>query len=209
MSQNRRIWDFPTRLFHWSLAAAVTTSLVSVNVNAMETHIVSGGVVGGLLLFRIMWGLWGASTAQFHRFVPTPGRLIKHLLGQGGNYAGHSPLGALSVIAMLLALAVQVISGMVSDDDIYLEGPLRSEVSSATARFAGSVHAWTSEIILVLIALHLCAILFYRLVRGKGLTWPMITGHGKAGDDMRPRPLWLSLATMAIAAAIIVYIYYR
>lgn len=208
MHRDKRIWDFPTRLFHWALAASVITSLVSVNISAMETHIMSGGVVGALLLFRLMWGLWGASTAQFHRFVPTPGKLIAFLKGNAA-YTGHSPLGALSVVAMLLALAVQVASGMVSDDEIYLEGPLRSEVTSATARFAGSVHAWTSEIIWVLIGLHLAAIVFYRLVRGKPLTRAMITGRGEGTDEVRPRPLWLSLATMAISAGVVLYIYWR
>lgn len=203
------VWDWPTRLFHWGLAAAIATSYLSIEFNAIETHLISGGVAGGLILFRVMWGIWGATTAQFHRFVPTPGRLIAALSGRGRPTTGHSALAALSVLAMLIAIAVQVATGMVSDDDIYIEGPLRSEVTSATASLAGTIHAWTSDIILGLIALHVLAIGVYRY-RGKPLTRAMITGRGDVPDGpMQPRPLWLALGTMAAAAATILFIYWR
>ena len=203
------VWDWPIRVFHWALASAVTVSFLSIEFNAIELHLISGGVVGGLILFRLMWGIWGAATAQFHRFVPTPARLIAFLRGRSEPVTGHSPLAALSVLALLTALGVQVATGMVSDDDIYIEGPLRSEVTSATAKLAGSIHAWTSEVILVLISLHLAAILIYRL-RGKRLTRAMIGGRGEVpSGPALPRPHWVSLATMAVSAAIILFIYWR
>ena len=203
------VWDWPTRVFHWGLVATIATSILSIEFNAIETHLISGGFAGGLVLFRLMWGIWGATTAQFHRFVPNPRRLVVLLTGRGPAATGHSALAALSVLAMLAAIAVQVATGMMSDDDIYIEGPLRSEVSSATASLAGTIHAWTSDIILALIALHLVAIAVYQ-IRGKSLTRAMITGHGDTPTGpMRPRPLWLALGTMAIATAIILAIYWR
>lgn len=200
---SQKIWDLPTRLFHWGLAVAVAVSLISVRINEMEIHIISGGVVFGLLIFRICWGVWGSSTAQFHRFFPSPARVWAQLRGRAAGYTGHSPLGALSVIAMLGALTVQTATGLVADDEIYITGPLRSEVSSATAASAMKIHAFVGDLLLILIALHLVAILVYQLVWRHALTRAMITGQGPAsGAAPRFRPAWLALATITASAAI-------
>lgn len=202
------VWDLPTRLFHWLLVVAVATSFASVELDAMETHMLSGGVVLGLLLFRLMWGIWGASTAQFHRFVPTPGRLVASLRSHAAH-TGHTPLGALSVLAMLGVLCLQVATGLVSDDEIFYEGPLRSYVTAATSRAAVALHETSSDVLLALVALHLGAILFYRYARGRRLVPAMLHGRGEIGaGPARDRPLWLAALT-ALSSAAVVYVIYR
>lgn len=202
-----KIWDAPTRLFHWALACAVATSMISVNVDEMEIHILSGSVVFALLMFRILWGIWGASTAQFHRFFPAPGDLIAYLKGRWLARPGHTPVGALSVFAMLGALMAQVGTGLVADDEIYVTGPLRNFVGAAQASSATSAHGVIDDVILILIGLHISAILIYR-IRGKRLTRAMITGEGQgAGPAVVFRPVWLSLATMAVSAGAAYYVF--
>ena len=176
-NQSTSVWDFPTRLFHWALAIGILLSWLSVELDYMEVHLISGAVVTGLLLFRIFWGLWGASTAQFHRFIPTPKRLLNYLKGQGSDYLGHSPLGALSVIAMLILLLVQALTGLVSEDDIYLIGPLNQFVSADVAEFAHRIHHSNWEILQFFIALHIGAIFYYLFFKKRNLIIAMITGR--------------------------------
>ncbi len=174
-----KVWDFPIRLFHWGLVAAIATSFVSMELENMEVHVISGACILGLIIFRTLWGIWGASTAQFHHFIPSPIRLFQYLRNSAEkNLAriGHSPIAALSVVAMLLAVAFQTVTGLVADDDVYTTGPLIDYVESDFSEWATGLHATSSDVLLGLIALHIAAILFYKLVKKRGLVKPMITG---------------------------------
>ncbi|MEZ5660276.1 MAG: cytochrome b/b6 domain-containing protein [Burkholderiaceae bacterium] len=136
------MWDLPTRLFHWALAGAVIFSFVSVEIfENTPAHVASGIVVLGLLVFRLCWGLVGASTARFSRFVPGPGTLFAYLKNPArfAGRPGHNPLGALSVLAMLAALSFQVATGLFSDDEIFTTGPLARFVSSEFVSLATSL----------------------------------------------------------------------
>ncbi|QTN23483.1 cytochrome b/b6 domain-containing protein [Rhizobacter sp. AJA081-3] len=178
-----RVWDLPTRLFHWGLAACVIGSVVSAKIggNAMVWHFRFGYVVFTLLAFRLLWGMVGGRWSRFGSFVYAPATLLRYL--RGGSRAeehhevGHSPLGALSVFAMLVILAVQVGSGLFADDEISNTGPLIKFVSGATSSTLTSWHKtfgqWT---ILTLVALHVAAIVMYRLRRGRDLVRPMLVG---------------------------------
>mgnify|MGYP003610026477 FL=1 len=130
-----RIWDLPTRLFHWALFVCVVALVVTAKVggNAMNLHLRLGQVVFALLLFRLLWGFVGGHWSRFASFFPTPARLARYLGGRAtaADTAGHNPLGALSVLAMLLVLGAQVGSGLFSDDDIAFSGPLTALVSCA------------------------------------------------------------------------------
>lgn len=175
-----KVWDFPTRLFHWCLLIGIITSWASVKTDNMEIHINSAAFVLGLLIFRITWGLWGASTAQFQHFIPSPKTLLNYLkndLPDNILSIGHSPLGALSVIGLLLAIGVQAATGLVADDEIFITGPLIDYVSSDTSSWATSLHVKNADILLGLIVLHLAAIAFYLTFKKNNLIVPMITGY--------------------------------
>ncbi len=128
-----RIWDLPTRLFHWVLALAVVLLVISAKVggDAMHLHMRLGYLVFALLLFRLVWGVLGGHWSRFARFVPTPARLRAYLRGspEASLHAGHNPLGALSVLAMLAVLSLQVASGLFADDEIAYSGPLTARAS--------------------------------------------------------------------------------
>lgn len=204
-----RVWDFPTRLFHGVLALAVIGSVVSAKIGgaAMVWHFRCGYLVFGLLLFRLVWGLMGGRWSRFSSFLWSPGALLRYLRGQpraGEHFeVGHSPLGALSVFALLAVLAVQVATGLVGDDEIASVGPLNRFVATATGLAATAWHKhWGQWLVLALVALHLAAIAAYALKR-RNLVGPMIHGDktlpaGVPGsaDDGAAR-----LRALAVAAA--------
>lgn len=178
-----RIWDLPTRLFHWLLAAAVIGALATawIGGNAMVWHMRSGLAVLALLVFRIGWGLVGGRWSRFAHFVYAPATVLRYLRGeqQPGEHfeAGHNPLGSLSVFGLLGFLAVQVGTGLFADDEIAFQGPLNHFVSTDRGLALTSWHHdFGQYILLVLIAMHIAAIVFYLLRKKINLLRPMITG---------------------------------
>lgn len=179
-----RVWDLPTRLFHWLLAVCFVGSFVTVKTGGfwMDYHLWFGYATVALLIFRLIWGVVGPDSARFSRFVKGPGTVLAYLRGQHVGGTGHSPLGALSVVAMLLALAVQAGSGLFADDGIFTSGPLAGQVSAATADTLTAIHQTGEPILLALIGLHLVAIAWYVLVRRRALVRAMVTGDKRRGD---------------------------
>ncbi len=173
-----RIWDLPTRLFHWALVACVVGSIVSANVggNALAWHFRFGYAILALLLFRLAWGFVGPRYARFSSFAPNPAAALRHLRGRAPVTPGHSPLGALSVYAMLVVLAVQAGTGLFANDAILWEGPLRNWVSNATSDRLTSLHLANRYVLIALIALHVATISWYALVRRQALVRRMIVG---------------------------------
>ena len=189
-AQKVRVWDLPTRLFHWLLALAIVALVVTAKVggNAMHWHLQLGQAVLALLIFRLLWGVFGGRWSRFAHFVYAPGTLLRYLRGQGTpeHSAGHSPLGALSVWAMLLVLLAQVASGLLSDDEIAFSGPLTRFASGDTVSLATHYHAhWGQYLIYALMGLHLLAVVYYSLQR-RGLVRAMITGDKRLAEPVPP-----------------------
>lgn len=216
-----RIWDLPTRLFHWLLALCVIGLIVTGNVggNAMAWHFRLGYVVLALLLFRIIWGLVGGRWSRFVHFVRGPGTIARYLRGRAEPRehldVGHNPLGALSVLALLTLLLVQVGFGLVADDEIANVGPLNKYVDASVAALATAWHKGTGKLILiVLVVLHIGAIAYYRLRKGQNLVAPMIRGDKHLAGDVPPArddpvtrglALVLVLACAALVAFVVTY----
>lgn len=186
-----RIWDLPTRLFHWALVVCVIGLVISGNVggNAMVWHFRFGYCVLTLLLFRLVWGFIGGRWSRFASFVYAPGTLLAHLRGDSRpeHTAGHSPTGALSVFAMLLVLLAQVSSGLMSDDEIAFAGPLTVWVSSQTVSLATGYHKEVGKLLLIgLVVLHLLAIAYYKKVKKTSLVGPMLQGDKALSSPVEP-----------------------
>jgi cytochrome b len=177
----------------------------SVHNDHTDWHIWSGVAILTLLVFRLLWGFVGSSTARWTSFIRGPRGIIDYLRGRWTGI-GHTPLGALSVIALFLALAVQVGLGLISEDeDGLFFGPLANLVSPETSDWARDLHeTWFETAILGLVALHLAAILFYR-IRGTALIKPMITGKAEVASHvapMRPGKWWVALICLGIALGV-------
>ena len=214
-----RVWDLPTRLFHWLLAAAVVAQVTTGTIGgaAMTWHFRVGYCVFGLIVFRLVWGLVGGHWSRFASFIYGPASVLRYVRGQALSgdhfHVGHNPLGSASVFAMLAMLAVQVATGVVADDDIGNTGPLNRHVSSA---FALTMTAWHKgpgiALILALVVLHIGAIVFYTWRKGHDLVRPMVGGDKllpgtvpASVDDRLTRTRALAIAVMcaALVAAIV------
>ena len=198
------VWDLPVRLVHWLLALLIGFSWWSVHNHHTDWHIWSGCAILTLLIFRLLWGFVGSSTARFATFVRGPGAIRDYFRGRWSGI-GHNPLGALSVLALFAAVAVQVGLGLISEDEDGLyTGPLFRLVSMDTSDKARDIHEQWFNVILALVVLHVLAIIFYRL-RGKHLIKPMITGRAMADpgtQPMRPGKWWVALICLAAGVGI-------
>lgn len=200
------VWDWPIRLFHWALLISVVVSWVAVDIlDDTELHMQSGQVVLGLLAFRVAWGFVGPRSARFTQFIRGPRTVLQYLRGQPVSYVGHNPLGALSVVALLASLLVQVLTGLASDDEIFSSGPLAKHLPAEWVEYAHSIHHLNWDILTVLVLLHIAAIIFYA-VHGKNLVRPMITGYNSNHDNeaagIQNRPFWLPVVIAALAAVL-------
>jgi cytochrome b len=216
-----RVWDLPTRLFHWLLVLAVIGLFVTGHVggNAIAWHFRLGYLVMGLLVFRLVWGFVGGRWSRFASFVHGPGTVVRYLRGgqRPGEHldVGHNPLGAGSVLALLALLAVQVGTGLISDDEIANQGPLNRYVETDTGLAAMAWHKGYGQWALVaLVALHVAAIAYYLLVKKRNLVRPMIDGDKPlpattpaSSDGLGARALALALA--AASAALVAWVVNR
>jgi cytochrome b len=210
-----RVWDLPTRCFHWTLALAVIGSVVSAKVggNAMVWHMRLGCLVLALIAFRVLWGLVGGRWSRFASFIYAPTTVLRYLRGQTRPDehldVGHNPLGSFSVFGLLALLGLQVATGLVADDEIATVGPLSRFVSADTVSLATSWHKQYGQwILLALVALHVVAILFYLLKKKQNLVRPMWAGDKPlpadtpaSADGSRQRLLAVVLFALCAALA--------
>lgn len=214
MLRKVRVWDLPTRCFHWALAVFFFGLLTTAQMggDAMVWHFRCGYAVLTLLLFRIIWGVIGGRWSRFSSFIYAPGTIWSYLKGRGlpEHSIGHSPLGAGSVFALLGFLLVQVATGLVSDDEIAAAGPLGKFVSGELVSAATFYHTAVGKLILIGLALlHIGAILFYHFKKHQNLVLPMILGD-KVSDlkvDNSKDDKWsrvLALVVLSGCAALVV-----
>ena len=210
-----RVWDLPTRSFHWVLATCVLASIASawIGGNAMVWHFRLGYVVFTLLAFRLVWGLVGGHWSRFVNFIYAPASIVRYLRGESRadehHEVGHNPLGAFSVFGVLALLAFQVGTGLFADDEISNTGPLIKFVSGATSLAMTKWHKGYGQwLIIALIVLHVAAILYYLLAKKRNLVKPMVTGDKQlvasaphAVDNTRSRTL--AAVLLAVCAALV------
>ncbi len=179
-----RLWDPATRLFHWALVAAFATSFLLGEFGPliMTAHFWSGYAIVCLLAFRLVWGVAGPRPARFAQFLKGPGAVLAYARTvperAPSRWPGHNPLGGWSVVALLAAIAATAATGLVADPDDYINvGPLAGWVDPATRRAAVGWHHWFGGLALALVALHVAAILFYRIWKREDLVKPMLDGE--------------------------------
>lgn len=199
--QAMRIWDGPTRLFHWALAVLVLAAFVTglQGGNWMPWHERAGLAILGLLSFRLVWGFVGSTYARFAEFVPTPQRVLAYARGAWQGL-GHNPMGALSVFALLGVLLFQALTGLFANDDIAFQGPLSALVSKGVGDSLSGLHRQAIWLIGALVGLHIAAALYYLLARGKNLILPMITGVKSVESTAAAQPATGGGVLMAIIA---------
>jgi cytochrome b len=207
-SGGRKIWDAPVRLFHGALILAVTGAFVTnrLGVAYFKYHLLCGYAVILLVAFRILWGVFGTRHARFSNFVRGPRAVLAYVgdlsRGRAAAYAGHNPLGALMVVALLAALAAQAAAGLFANDEIFNAGPFAALVSKETGLRLTGLHKTLFYWIVVAVALHIVGVLAHVLGKGEALLRAMITGR-KPDHATHPSDA-ISSSRLAVAAAIFI-----
>lgn len=184
------VWDLPVRLFHWLLAFGIAFAVVAGKLggNWIVWHGRAGLFILGLVTFRIVWGFVGSATARFSTFVRGPAAIKAYLRGEWKGI-GHNPLGALSVLALLALVAVQVGTGLLANDDIAYQGPLADLVGKAQSNALTGIHHLLVNALYAVAALHVAAIVFYVRVKRENLLKPMVTGWKEVNAEGVPEAL--------------------
>lgn len=181
----KRVWDLPTRLFHWMLVVTVSVGWWlgdNLSFNNIDWHFYLGYTTGGLIVFRIIWGFVGPGPSRLLPLFQSPKAVLTYgktlSQRQPSGTAGHNPMGGYSVLLILATIAVQVSTGLFSEaDDLFSEGPLASYASRDVILLCNYIHEIASEVLLVLIGLHIAVILFYRFWKRENLVTAMVTGR--------------------------------
>jgi cytochrome b len=198
------VWDAPIRLFHWLAAALVAAAYATWRLNWMVWHGRIGDALLALLLFRLLWGLFGSETARFSRFVASPRTAVGHLkyalLREPDRQVGHNPAGGWMVLFLLGLLLAETLTGIYVANDIADVGPLTEMVPASVANAINAAHAILWDVLLAAIVLHVLAIAAYAAVKGQSLLLPMITGTKVLPTNVPP-PRIASAARAAVLMA--------
>jgi cytochrome b len=206
------VWDLPVRIVHWAFVLLLGVSWYTAENGMLDWHSRSGYALLGLLLFRLMWGFIGSSTARFTEFVKGPKVIWQHLLSlrerKPNTGIGHNPLGAISVIALLGLMATQMITGLFAVDIDGIEsGPLSDRVSFEQGRWLAEAHQTSFTLLLVLVASHLAAVGFYQFYKRDNIVGAMITGrHRTTSASLKPAAVWRSVLCAIVAICIAAFV---
>lgn len=191
MTSQVNVWDIFTRLFHWLLVASIGFAWWTGEQGGdwMEWHARCGYAVLALVLFRILWGIWGSHFARFRQFIYSPLYTMRYgvsmLRKQDKHYLGHNPLGGWMVITLMLLCALQAGTGLFANDDIMMEGPLAHLIRYELSSDLTSLHKKLFDLMLIAVALHIAAVLFHQFLRSEPLITSMFTGKKPLIEDQQ------------------------
>jgi cytochrome b len=216
LSGRVRVWDAPTRIFHWLLASLVMFSFITGKVGGawMEWHLKSGYAILTLLLFRLAWGIGGSPTARFAQFLRGPRATLAYAreiaASRHSPAWGHNPMGGWMVVLMLAIFLFQACTGLFADDDISTQGPLAVKVSNDLVSTLTSLHKANQWVMGAAVALHLAAIAFHRVRLGDDLVGPMLHGWKAVPPGLRPPEMagGSTLLAGALLAASAAFVYW-
>lgn len=183
------VWDLPTRLFHWTLLGLVVFQWASAEIGGelLDYHLLTGYAIAALVLFRVVWGFVGGRYARFSSFVHGVGPTLEYARAMraktAARHLGHNPLGGWMILALLVILAIQVATGLFSNDEIMTEGPLRHLVSDQLSSLLTSIHGLGFDLLMALVALHVGAVYVYKVFKKEDLIRPMLTGYKESGEE--------------------------
>ena len=204
--ERKLVWDLPLRLFHWLLVALFATSWLTAELGLIDLHFYAGYATATLILFRLAWGAAGPRYARFTSFIAGPARVFRYLRGwargASAEPAGHTPPGGWMILLLLALLAAQVATGMVNSHDGADTGPWYWAASRSLRDLGSSWHGRLFDLLLVFAAVHVVAVLLYRLRPGIDLVGPMFTGRKRTGEpSIASSRLPLAALLLAVAAA--------
>jgi cytochrome b len=167
-TEKTRVWDLPTRLFHWSLAISfVLAFLTSESERWRDIHVQAGYAMAILIGFRLIWGFVGSTHSRFSDFLPTPAKLKAYLgslmAGRPEHYVGHNPAGAVAIFALLGLGLASAASGWVIYQDM-------------GGHFMEELHEVAANGMMGVVGIHLLGVLVSSWLHHENLVRAMITG---------------------------------
>lgn len=210
MKQKIKLWDFPTRLFHWALVINIFAAWYTIENRLIELHEIAGHTLIALLGFRLCWGIVGSTTSRFSHFITHPITACKYLLSslklKAHHSIGHNPAGGWMVVVMMLVIAFQLVSGLMANDDLGFSGALSDYVSKDISDKLTQLHALNFDILLVIIWVHIVAVFFYVLVKKDNLISAMFKGHkyldSHPKDKLYFAPSYIAFLILLFAASL-------
>lgn len=117
------VWDVPTRIGHWLLVITFILSFITGDSEEQRLfHVAAGYAMGGVLVFRIFWGIAGTRYARSASFLFTPREVIAYLgaliKGRSGHWLGHNPAGSYAIYILILLGLATVVSGVAAYAEI-------------------------------------------------------------------------------------------
>jgi len=204
-----RIWDLPTRLFHWLFALSCAAAWLSGDQpRYTDLHLFTGYLALGLVAFRLLWGMVGGRYARFAQFVRGPAAVLEHLrrlFEQGRLHApGHNPAGGWAILVMLGLVLLLGVSGLVVLGGEEGAGPLGGLFSIGQGVATHSLHELLAWTLLAVIALHLSGVALESLLQRQNLPRSMLTGMKSAlaveAEPRNYRIVGALLATLVVVS---------
>jgi cytochrome b len=188
------VWDAPVRLFHWLMVASFAGAWLTAEGERWRlVHVTLGYTMAGLVLFRIVWGLWGTRYAKFSSFVRGPkavARYVSNLLrGRHEPYAGHNPTGAIAIVALLGLTALVALSGWLMYNDF-------------AGGWLGEAHEAAANAMLALVGAHVAAVAWTSWRLRENLVGAMITGRKAGKPEQGIARDWRGLAAVMLVAVL-------
>jgi cytochrome b len=175
-----RVWDPLVRLSHWGLLAAFVTAYLT-QARAYDLHLAAGYTVLGLVAVRILWGFVGTRHARFADFVRGPAAVLGYCKALAARrappYVGHNPAGGAMILALLAVMLVIALSGVALDAAENRAGPLGLTRLFLHTGLIARILTWSTNLALVLIAIHVLAVIHASHALGESLVRAMITGR--------------------------------
>ncbi|NRD73103.1 cytochrome b/b6 domain-containing protein [Shewanella sp. VB17] len=212
MNNKIKVWDLPTRFFHWGMILLLGSLWWTADIGEMDWHQILAYSLMILIIFRLIWGVIGSDTARFSHFIKHPKTVLGYMKltkEQGvSSSVGHNPLGGYMVIALITFISAQLISGLFASDEIFTEGPLYSLVSNEVGSLMTWLHKKVFYVMLGLAGIHVLAVIYHG-IKGDKLIIPMITGYKQVPEKtelkLRFRSVLIALLLLAMIAGMVGY----
>lgn len=174
MNATVKVWDIGVRVFHWLLVLCFAVAWISAD-EWQDVHEIAGYTVAALVVFRLLWGLFGSRYARFRQFVRHPKQVLSYVSdirrGREARYIGHNPAGGMMVLALLLGLAAMTLSGWLYTDLLWGE------------EWVEEVHELLANLLLMLVGLHVAGVVLASLRHRESLVKSMITGRKRGPGE--------------------------
>lgn len=191
-----RVWDLPTRFFHWGIASCFLVGWLTLDNRYLDIHVFSGYLMGGLMLFRLIWGFVGGPYARFHSFSYSLHEALSYtkslLRPNPKRFLGHNPAGSWAIYLLLALMLSMLLTGLVTLGAEERHGPFAGWLGFSQGAFFHELHELLAWIMLALVAIHLLGVIIESLLHRESLVVSMLSGYkrGGANNDTSSPSYW-------------------